>query len=163
MMPAKPNTARTMMSWISPMPRALRIECLPCNRLFDAAADPAEVAEVHPHPESATFHMVVGDETPVAAVAALVAVVAHHEVVPRGHGAAKTVVIVFAILAMGELADLREIHRRLPGNDHHLVGLALEFFHEGRQAQVVELRVGIEARCLHRRGLAIDRQALAAI
>src|SRR6188472_1659868 len=92
-------------------------------RLLDPVADSLEVVEVHPHQERASLDVVIRHETPVAAVAALVAVVTHHEVVTRWHRAAKTVVIVFAIASVGELPDLREIDRGLRRNDHHLVAL----------------------------------------
>src|SRR5688572_27394092 len=111
MTPRNPRTPRPMMRFINEMPCCFRMKP-PLVRdfftrsLLDAVADALEVAEVHPHQESAALDVVVGDESPVTAVAALVAVVAHHEVMARGDRAAETVVIVFAIPAVGELPDL---------------------------------------------------------
>src|SRR5471032_3594299 len=116
----KPRMASVMMSPVIETPRCFPMDS-PFSELLDAIADPLEVPEIHPHEESAALDVIVGDESPVAAVAALVAVVTHHEIVARGDRAAETVVIVFAILPMGELPDLREIDGRLRRDDHHLV------------------------------------------
>src|SRR5258705_812170 len=161
--PPTPRIASTMIRPCSETPR-----CFPMNPPWhfilvlslDAVADALEVAEVHPHQEGASLDVVVRHESPVTAVAALVAVVAHHEIVPRGDHAAKTVVIGFAILSIGELADLRKVHRRLRRNDHHLVVVLPELFHERRQPQVVQLRVGVKAPALRRHRLPCDDEAL---
>src|SRR5260221_14369831 len=120
----KPKIARSQMSPVRETPRWLPMNP-PSHFILvlslDAIADALEVAEVHPHQECAALDVIVRHESPVTAVAALVAVVAHHEIVPRGDRAVETVVIVFAILSLGELADLREIHGRLGRHDHHLV------------------------------------------
>src|SRR5450755_3316008 len=137
MMAKKPRRASVMMSPVNETPSCFLMDS-PFSNSLDAVADPPEVPEVHPDQESATLDVVVRDESPVAAVAALVAVVPHHEIVPRGDRATEAVVIVFAILPMGELPDLREIHRRLRGNDHHLVVVVAQLLEEGRQAQVVQ-------------------------
>src|SRR6202521_4255713 len=126
MIATKPSSARPMIKLTSDRPRCLPMEPPSCFILvssLDAVADALEIAEVHPDQERAPLDVVVGHESPVAAVAALVAVVPHHEIVAGGNRAAETVVIVFAILPMGELAHLREIDRGLRRNDHHLVGL----------------------------------------
>src|SRR5450432_210824 len=162
MMARKPRTARPTMSPVNETPLCFPMDS-PLSKLLDAIADPLEVPEIHPDQESAALDVVVRDESPVAAVAALVAVVTHHEIVPRGDRAAETVVIVFAILPMGELPDLREIHRGLRRHDHHLVVVVAELLEEGRQAQVVQFRVGVEADALPCDRLAVDREALAAI
>ena len=56
----------------------------------DAAADPlecqtADVVPVEPDEECPAADVVIGHEAPVAAVVAVVAVVAHHQVVARRH------------------------------------------------------------------------------
>src|SRR5258707_6492896 len=104
----KPSTARVMMSPVNETPRCFPMNS-PLSILFDAVADSLEVPEVHPHQESAALDVVVRHESPVAAVAALVAVVSHHEIVARADRAPETVVLVFAILPTGELPDLRAI------------------------------------------------------
>src|SRR2546421_10096344 len=124
MMPKKPSRLRTMIRPINEMPSCFFMTApLFCSRtlcfslltshvlpLLDPAADALQVAEIHPHQEGASLDVVVGHEPPVTAVAALVAVVAHHEIASLRHRAAEAVVIGFAIVPMGELQHLREIH-----------------------------------------------------
>src|SRR5690242_14823467 len=70
-----------------------------------AAAHPLEgetayVVPVEPDEEGLAPDVVVRDESPVAAVVAVVPVVAHHEIMAGRHLAGKAAVIVFAIVAI---------------------------------------------------------------
>src|SRR5689334_2604091 len=81
--PTNPSSASQKMSPDNETPCCFRMNPPLKPRLlflFDAVADALEVTEVHPHQEGAPLDVVVGDESPVTAVAALVAVVSHHEV-----------------------------------------------------------------------------------
>src|SRR5258708_3350574 len=127
-------------------PRCFSIDSPFFSRLLYPVADALEVAEVHPHQECAPLDVVVRHESPVTAVAALIAVVSHHEVLARGHRAAETVVIVFAILPMGELPDLRQIHRPPRRNGPHLGALVAGLLHETRPPAAISGPRGCEAR-----------------
>src|SRR5215813_15027101 len=89
---------------------------MPCCRLMVLAssllerAEAAWLAEIEPDEERLADDVLVRHEPPHPAVGRVVAVVAHHEVMPRRDGAGKAVVIVGAILAEREL--LHERHRR---------------------------------------------------
>src|SRR5215831_17124269 len=116
-----PRTASQMVMLTSDRPLCLRMNLSPVLPLVDSVADSLEIAEVHPYQEGAALDVIVGHESPVAAVAALVSVVAHHEVLAGRDRAAEAVVIVVAILPVGELPHLRQLHRRLPRDHHELV------------------------------------------
>src|SRR4030095_9391430 len=77
-----------------------------CSRMttlsVDESPDPAEVVEIPPDHESLADDVRFGDEPPVAAVAAAVAVVSHQKEMPRRYLARKTIVIVGAILTQGK-------------------------------------------------------------
>ena len=61
--------------------------------------DALQVAEIHPDEERPADDVLVGHEAPVAGVVRIVAVVAHHEVVARGHLAGHAFGTVAAVLA----------------------------------------------------------------
>src|SRR3954471_13327902 len=62
-------------------------------------SEPPEVVQVQPNEEGLADDIFVRDESPDAAVARIVPVVAHHEVVPRWDGAHEAAAIVVAIAA----------------------------------------------------------------
>src|SRR6266496_25353 len=68
----------------------------------------ADVVPVEPDEDRLAPDMIIRDEAPVAAV---VAVVAHHQIVARGYLAAETAVIVNAVLLSGERSYVERIHR----------------------------------------------------
>src|SRR5689334_24214019 len=82
------------------------------------AADAFQVAEVHPDEERTTDDVLVRREAPIAAVGAVVAVVAHHEVVARRHLARDTARVVLAVIAIREVfrADDEWRHGRVIEN-----------------------------------------------
>src|SRR6185295_9247168 len=71
-------------------------------------SEPPEVVQVQPDEEGLADDVFVGDESPDAAVARIVPVVAHHEVVPRWDGAHEAGAIVVAIA----IRRPRRHHRR---------------------------------------------------
>src|SRR6195256_3572973 len=68
------------------------------------------LAEIEPDEKRLSDDILVRNETPHAAVRGVVAVVAHHEIVPGRHGAGHAFAIVVAIFAKRERS--REGHRR---------------------------------------------------
>src|SRR5262245_9293894 len=96
-MPNSATTARMTRTMIRP------IRLTPACRVFITrsplfeCAEAAELAEVEPDEERPADDVLVGDEAPDPAVARVVAVVAHHEVVARRHGARHAARIVVAI------------------------------------------------------------------
>src|ERR1051325_4304678 len=98
-MPPSATIATTM----RPMISAMRLKpccCLlpispPC--LLAERSEAAELVQVQPDEEGLADDVLIRDEAPDPAVARIVAVVTHHEVVARRHGARKAVHIVVAI------------------------------------------------------------------
>src|SRR6185436_17681110 len=88
---------------------------------LDRATDAAEVAEVPPDHECLAHYVALRHEAPVAAVAAAVAVIPHHEVMARGNRAHEALLIVFTILAMRKLPDLRQLNRHIAWIDQDLM------------------------------------------
>src|SRR5512132_3064045 len=70
-----------------------------------------DVVPVEPDEKRAAADVIVRHEAPIAAVVAIVAVVAHHEVVTRRHPALEAALIVVAIFAPGKRPHVRRIHR----------------------------------------------------
>src|SRR6266705_4179006 len=70
------------------------------------------LAEIEPDEKRLSDDILVRHETPNAAVRGVVAVVAHHEIVPGRHSAGDTFAIVVAIIAKRE--RLRAGDRRRP-------------------------------------------------
>src|SRR3954469_24933365 len=73
----------------------------------------AELVQVEPDEERLADDILVRDEAPDAAVARVVAVVAHHEVLARRHGARHSAHIVVAISGERERARGRREGRRV--------------------------------------------------
>src|SRR5690349_2243853 len=85
--------------------------------LLDAPADPLEgkarhVIPVPPDEECLAADVVVRHETPVSAVFAVVAIVAHHEVVARRYLAGESRLIVYAVFAARKRPHAAHAHRR---------------------------------------------------
>src|SRR4051812_16258760 len=76
------------------------------------AADTAQVTQVHPHEECFSNNILVRHKAPVAAVRAVVAVVAHHEIVARRNHAGKAFITVGARFAVRELLHVRQVDWR---------------------------------------------------
>src|SRR5690348_18451433 len=72
--------------------------------------DAPRFVEIEPDEKRLPDDVLVRHETPDATVRRVVAVVAHHEIVPRRHGAGYALAIVVAIFAKGERP--REWNRR---------------------------------------------------
>src|SRR6266571_4119599 len=71
------------------------------------------LAEIEPDEKRLPDDILVRDETPHSAVRRVVAVVAHHEIVPGRHGAGHTFAIVVAIFAKRERFRERDRRRRI--------------------------------------------------
>src|SRR5688572_668165 len=112
------TTAATRMNprIVSPCWRAgnaSRISLPLANPAADALEREAgDVVPVEPDEERAAADVIVGDESPVTTVVARVAVVAHHEIVARGHSAREAAVIVFAIPTTGERSHAARLNGR---------------------------------------------------
>src|SRR5262245_36148918 len=96
------------------------------SRSVDEPSYPPEIVEVPPDHERLADDIHLGDESPVAAVAAAVAVVAHHKVASRRNLARKAGVIVDAILLQGKLLDAGRMHARCIGLDEDRVLVNIE-------------------------------------
>src|SRR6266498_352351 len=70
------------------------------------------VVPVEPDEERAPADMVVGDESPISAVVAVVPIVAHHEIVAHRHATREAMFIVIAVLAAGKWPHVRRKHGR---------------------------------------------------
>src|SRR3981081_1075881 len=71
------------------------------------------LAEIEPDEKRLSDDILVRNETPHAAVRAVVAVVAHHEIVPGRHGAGHAFAIVVAIFAKRERSREGDRRRRI--------------------------------------------------
>src|SRR6266571_370500 len=71
------------------------------------------LAEIEPDEKRLPDDILVRYETPHAAVRRVVAVVAHHEIVPGGHGAGHPFAIVVAIFTKRERSRERDRRRRI--------------------------------------------------
>src|SRR5476649_558519 len=123
------------------------------------AAYAFRITEIHPYQESLADDVFVRHETPVTAVRAIVAVIAHHEVITCWYYARKTVFVIVAGFLVGEILDFAQVQgwRRIIVED--AVAHARQVFFQllvVNRAFVVE--VVVERRVFH--WLAIDRQAL---
>ena len=74
-------------------------------QLLYRCSNALERTKIHPDHHGSTDDILFRDETPIAAVVAVVAIVAHHEVMRGRNRAHHAVIIVFAIIAIGELPD----------------------------------------------------------
>src|SRR5215470_2821649 len=95
-------------------PDCCRVRMIPLPSA-NAAADSLEcqtayVIPVEPDEKRLAPDVVVGHEAPVAAVVAVVAVVAHHEVLSGRHLAGEAAIIVNAVLLAGERPHVQRIH-----------------------------------------------------
>src|SRR4051812_10583035 len=85
--------------------------------LANAAADAlegegADVVPIEPDEERLSAKVVIGYEAPVTAVVAVVAIVAHHEVMAGRDAADESVLIVIAVAALGERPHVLRINRQ---------------------------------------------------
>src|SRR3989442_11156900 len=139
----------------------------------DSAADAlpckgSDVVPVEPDEKRPAPDMIVRNESPVTAVIAVVAIVAHHQVVARRHPAFETALIVVAILALRKIAHIGRIHRlrlwidadRMLARTRRGIG-ALENARERVEAQAFE--IAVRPIGLLRPRLAVHRQLLFAI
>src|SRR6185436_5352318 len=74
-------------------------------------ADTLELVEIPPDQKRLADDVLIRHESPVPAVAAAVAVVAHHEVIPGRHRARKARFIVGTILVKRESLDVGDAQR----------------------------------------------------
>src|SRR5437899_706265 len=82
-----------------------------CSRSVEAA-DTLEIAQIHPYKKCLSDNIFVRDETPVAAIQAIVPVIAHHEVLPLGNSTTESLDIVCAQLVPGEVVRIGNVTRR---------------------------------------------------
>src|SRR5207237_907111 len=79
------------------------------------------LAEIEPDEKGLPDDVLVRYETPHSAVRRVVAVVAHHEIMPGGHGAGHTFGIVVAIFAKRERSRERDRRRRVALEEHDVL------------------------------------------
>src|SRR5450830_2171669 len=75
-------------------------------------ADAFRITEIHPYQESLADDVLVRHETPVTAVCAIVAVIAHHEVIACWYNAGKTVFVIVAGFLVREILDFAQVQGR---------------------------------------------------
>src|SRR5688572_24769710 len=116
------NSAMTMNStsmMSSPMmvtPRCcflMIVSLSPCAVLSAEAPETPQLVEIEPDEERLADDVFVGDESPYAAVARVVPVVPHHEVVPRRNRARQAAAIVVAISGVRERTPRHHPRRRV--------------------------------------------------
>src|SRR5574340_328205 len=108
-------------------PKKLNPRCFAGIALFiplpsgsvDRQPDPLQIGKIHPDEERLADDLVVRHEPPVAAVAAVVAIVAEHEVMSVGHLAAYHLIVIAAVLAPLELGYRLQTQRRHLGIHQH--------------------------------------------
>src|SRR5574340_212590 len=126
-----------------------------------------DVVPVEPDEERLAADVRVGDEAPIAAVVAVVAVVAHHEVVACGNPALEAVLIVIAVVAPRERPHVAGVHRQRLGVDGDRMALrrvavgALDQPLQRLEAQPFEVAVAVVG--LLRPRHAVDGELLVAI
>ena len=127
---------------------------------LDARSDTFKRTEIHPHQHGLADDIFFWNKTPITAVVAVVAVIAHHEIVPRRNRANHSVIIVFAIVAIGELADAGQVHADRIRIEQNTVIFVAEFFAERfKSAQPQSLiDFGRCAQALRVNFLAVHRQ-----
>src|SRR5437667_452972 len=101
---------------------AMQISMIPrypmpcCLRMFPPVlmerAETFQFAEVEPDKKRLADYVLFRDETPHPAVGRIVAVVAHHEIMPRRNGANHASIIVVAIVVQRECMDKRHCRGR---------------------------------------------------
>src|SRR5690242_9108888 len=111
----------------------------------NGSADASEIAEVPPDHERLAHDVALGDKTPIAAVAAAVAVVSHQKVIALRHAAneALAAVIVVAIFAMGERAHGGYLHGHGVGIDEDRMRMRVELFFELTCGRKIEAALGV--------------------
>src|SRR5262245_27227854 len=131
----------------------------------DESPDPAEIVEIPPDHESLADDVRLGDEPPIAAVAAAVAVVSHQKEMSRRDLARKTVVIVGAIFPQGKRPDPGQMYRRHIGLDQNGVIVLTEQLAESLRSDEGEsgLDVAVIAIGPGRNFDAVHREVLVAI
>ena len=127
------------------------------------AANALEVAKVHPDDECLAHDITVWHEAPVAAVGAVVAVVAHHEILAGRHDAGELVFRIVASFAQRELLDAGEVKVAAIGRVQDAMlpetARARQFFFELLVVdRMLVVQVIVQRRVLDR--LAVDGQAL---
>src|SRR5688500_19239399 len=96
-MPNSATTTRTNRMRMSPIRLMPRCLLLIVASLSSERAEAPELAQVEPDEERLADDVLVGDEAPYPAVARVVAVVAHHEIMALRHRAREAAAIVVAI------------------------------------------------------------------
>src|ERR1051326_5455794 len=116
-MPKSATTARRISTTLSPI--RLTPSCLPFMLMVPSPVcllerpEPPQLVQVQPDEEGLADDVLVGHEAPDAAVARVVAVVAHHEVVAWRHGARHAFHIVVAIGGVRKRPRRRDHRRRV--------------------------------------------------
>src|SRR5450759_814023 len=96
--------------------------------LFNRHPYAFQIREIHPDEKCLADDLVVRNESPITAVTAVVAIVAHHEVLPCRHLAAHHFIVITAILAPAELGYRTQMQRWHLRIDQHDVFVLTQCF-----------------------------------
>src|SRR5688500_18963051 len=102
-----------------------------------------EIVKIPPDQKRLAHDVLFGHKTPVAAVAAAVAVVTHKKIMPARHRARQTAVIVCAILVGRKRLDARELHCRRLRLDQDRMLVSAEHFGETQRRHERETRLDV--------------------
>src|SRR3954466_10531916 len=150
-------TASTAISAIRPRPL-----CLPPIQppsFLAERSEAAELVQVQPDEEGLADDVFVWDESPDAAVARIVPVVTHQEVLARGHGARKTVHIVCAIAGGRPCRQHRR--GRVVFEEYFMIDAAERLDIATGKLHALARQIVVDLAHGHR--LAVDEQALVAV
>src|SRR3970040_161491 len=109
----------------------------------DRSANPFEFVEIPPNEKRLPDDVFSRHETPVAAVAAAVAVISHQKVMSLRHGAGESGVIVSAIIAKRKQAHAAQLQARCFGLDQDRVPVIAEFLVEAPRGHEVQARLHV--------------------
>src|SRR5674476_1167035 len=124
-----------------------------------------QIRKIHPDEKCLADDLIIRNESPITAVTAVVAIVAHHEVLPCRHLAAHHFIVITAILAPAELGYRTQMQRWHLGIDQHGGFVLTQFFETSFSMHKVQagLNVIVNPICLRRLFNPVDPQPLVAI
>src|SRR5450759_4936756 len=133
--------------------------------LFNRHPYAVQIREIQPDEKGLADDLVVRNESPITAVTAVVAIVAHHEVLPCRHLAAHHFIVITAILAPAELGYRTQMQRWHLRIDQHGVFVLTQCFETSFSMHKVQagLNVIVIPICLLRLFDPVDPQPLVAI
>src|SRR5471032_1025154 len=124
-------------------------------------ANALQTAEVHPDKECAADDIRVRHEPPITAVSAVIAIVAHHEIVARRHFSNDALSVVVAVIAERVIVGADNERRHLRVIQDRVLA-AVEIFFELLRITNAFIVEEIRQRCFRNR-LAVDGQLLVLI